>query len=170
MAVTRKTNQKSKPDDKSKGKGGSSGGGSMSKADAFSKTKAAAAIANGKYEGVIKEFINQKPDEKGHSARVTFLVCSEGDEQGNTVTQWYKMFDTDDQPCKGLEFLKRDLAILGYDDMEFDDLDEIFEEIVEKKIPVLFTVKHNEGFVNAYLGGLCEDSEIVAEYLEKNPY
>lgn len=154
----------------------SGGGGGMSKADLFNKAKAPGQVAQGKYEGVIKTMVLQDADkEKGQSVRSEFLVCSEGDEQGNVVTQWSKLFEPEDDdgnttPCKGLEFLKRDLAILGYDDVEFDDLKDCFEEIVEEKIPIVFQVKHKDGFINAYLQGRCEDSEVVKDYLANNPY
>lgn len=144
--------------------------GGMSKASAFDAAKATGAVDAGKYEAVIREFVLQKPDEKGQSARIKYLIASEGDAQGETLSQWYKLFETDESPAKGLAFLKKDLAILGYADVRFKELENVFEEIVEKKMAVVITVKHNEGFINAYMQGLCEDSEVVAEFLENNPY
>jgi len=143
---------------------------SMSKADAFDAAKATGSVDAGKYEAVIDEFVLQKPDEKGESARIKYKIASEGDAQGQTVTQWYKLFNADESPARGLEFLKKDLAILGYDDVKYSDLTEVFDEIAEAHTGVVITVKHNEGFVNCYLQGLCEDSDIIEAFLEAHPY
>lgn len=142
----------------------------MSKADAFDQAKATGSVDAGKYEAVVDEFVLQKPDEKGESARIKYKIASEGDAQGQTVTQWYKLFNADETPARGLEFLKKDLAILGYDDVKYSDLPDVFEEIADKHTGVVITVKHNEGFVNCYLQGLCEDSDIIEAFLEKFPY
>lgn len=144
--------------------------GSMSKAKAFDSAKAPGQVPAGKYEAVIDNFVLQKPDEKGQSARITFKIASEGDAQGSTVTQWYKLFEADEEPAKGLEFFKKDLAILGYDDVKWGDIEEVLEEITEKHTGVVITVKHNDTFVNCYLQGLCEDSTVIEEFLANNPY
>lgn len=149
----------------------SAGSGSKSKAQAFDDAKATGSVEAGKYEAVIRELVLQDADEeKGQSARIKFIIASEGDSQGQTTTQWYKLFEADESPARGLEFLKKDMAILGYPDVKFKELEEVFEEIVEKKIGVVITVKHKDGFVNTYIQGLCEDSEIIEEFVEKNPW
>lgn len=142
----------------------------MSKADIFDKTKATGSVDAGKYEAIIDEFVLQKPNEKGQSARIKFKIASEGDAQGQTATQWYKMFEADETAAKGLEFLKKDLAILGYDDVKFGELEDVFEEITDQHPGVVLTVVHKDGFVNCYIGGLCEDSAIIDEFKANNPY
>jgi hypothetical protein len=150
--------------------GGEGGDAPMSKADAFDQAKAMGSVEVGKYEAVVDEFVLQKPDEKGESARIKYKIASEGDAQGQTVTQWYKLFNADETPAKGLEFLKKDLAVLGYDDVKYRDLEGVFEEIADAHTGVVITVKHNDNFVNCYLQGLCEDSDIIEAFLEKFPY
>lgn len=142
----------------------------MSKADAFDQAKAMGQVDAGKYEAVIDEFVLQKADEKGESARIKYKIASEGDAQGQTVTQWYKLFNADETPAKGLEFLKKDLAVLGFDDVKYRDLPAVFEEITDKHTGVVIQVKHNDNFVNCYLQGLCEDSDIIEAFLEAHPY
>lgn len=170
MAITKKKKTAEAPASKKSGRSEKAEGGSMSKADAFKRAKATGSVSAGKYIAVIDEFVLQKPDEKGQSARIKYKIVTEGDDQGQTVTQWYKLFEADESPARGLEFLKKDLLILGHDDVEFDDLENVFEEITGEHPGVAITVKHNEGFINVYLQGLVEDSDEVAKFLENNPY
>jgi hypothetical protein len=142
-----------------------SGGGGESKADLFDKTKAQGAIDGGKYVALISEMVLQKPDEKGQSARVVYEIASEGEFQGQKVTQFYKMFEADESMGKGLPFLKKDLAVLGYSDVKFGDLEEVFEEIVEKNVGCNVTVKQNGQFTNVYLNSLAEDTSVIDDYL-----
>lgn len=169
MAVQKKKSNQVESKSKSKTRGGEDES-SMSKADAFDNAKAGGAVAAGKYDAIVKSFVLQDPDEKGHSARITHVIASEGDEQGHTITQWYKLFEVGGEPARGLEFLKKDLAILGHPDVKFKDLEATFEEITEEHPGVVLTVKHKDGFVNAYIQGLCEDSDVIDEYKENNPF
>jgi hypothetical protein len=139
---------------------------SMSESALFDATKAAGNVEPGKYEALIKELVLQPKDEKGRSVRIKYEIASPGDNQGETATQWYKIFDENGAPGKGAQFLKKDLAVLGYSDVKFADLEEAFEEIVEKELGVLIQVKLNQGFTNVYLQGLAEDSQIIEEYRE----
>lgn len=144
--------------------------GSMSKADAFDNAKAQGAVDNGKYDAVISEFVLQDADEKGQSVRIKYKIATEGDFENQELAQFYKCFEADESPGKGLAFLKKDLAILGYDDVKFAELEDVFEEIVEKRAGVVITVRQNGQFTNCYLGGLCEDSSVVEAFLEKYPF
>lgn len=144
--------------------------GGMSKADAFDNAKAQGAVDNGKYDAVISELVLQDADEKGQSVRIKYKIATDGDFVNQELAQFYKCFEADESPGKGLAFLKKDLAILGYDDVKFNELEQVFEEIVEKRMGVVITVKQNGQFTNCYLGGLCEDSTVVEEFLEKYPY
>lgn len=148
----------------------SSKGSGMSKAELFNKTKAQGQVDSGKYEAVISEFIMQDEDEKGQSARIKYRIASEGDFQGQEITQFYKMFEANGSIGKGAPFLKKDLAVLGYDDVEFESLDDVLKEIEDNHLGVVITVKINGAFTNAYLGGLCEDSDIIKEFLANNPF
>jgi hypothetical protein len=142
----------------------------MSKADLFDSTKPQGVIDAGKYEAIIVELVLQPEDDKGQSARIKYEIASSGDMQGQSLAQWYKVFEADGSAGKGAAFLKKDLAILGYPDAKFGELEEVFEEIVEKQLGVVITVKQNQNFTNAYLNGLAEGSDIIDEYLEKRGF
>ena len=144
-------------------------GSGQSKADLFDSTKAQGQIDSGKYEAIITEFVLQEEDEKGQSARIKYEIATDGEFRGQSLAQFYKLFEANGSRGKGAAFLKKDLAILGYDEVHFDDLESAFEEIVEKELGVVITVKINGAFTNAYLGGLCEDSEVIADYLANRP-
>jgi hypothetical protein len=144
-------------------------GGGQSKADVFDKTKAQGAIDAGKYEAIITELVLQDEDEKGQSVRMKYEIATDGDFRGQSLAQFYKLFEANGGAGKGAAFLKKDLAVLGYPDVSFEDLESVFEEIVEKELGVVITVKINGQFTNAYLGGLCEDSDIIDEYKANKP-
>jgi hypothetical protein len=149
---------------------GGGDGAPVNKADAFDKAKATGSCEPGKYEAIISEFVLQKPDEKGQSARIKYEIATDGDQRGTEVTQFYKMFEADETPGKGLNFLKRDLAILGYPDVKFGDLEDVFEEVVEKQIGVNVQVKQNGQWTNIYLNGLCEDNAVIDDYLANRTF
>lgn len=147
------------------------GGSGESRADAFDNVKAQGSVDPGKYEAVIEEFVLQDADdEKGQSARIKYGIASAGDFRGVQVTQFYKVFEANGDTGKGAAFLKKDLAVLGYGEVKFADLEEAFEEIVEKDMGVLITVKQNGQFTNCYLGGLAEESDVIAEYLDQRTF
>lgn len=136
-----------------------------SKADLFDKAKATGAVDPGKYEAIIGEMVLQPEDEKGQSVRVNFEIATDGEFRGEKLAQFYKCFEANGDPGKGLNFLKRDLAILGKPDVKFSELEDVFQEIVDAQTGVLITVKQNGQYTNVYLNGLCEDSSIIDDYL-----
>lgn len=140
-------------------------GGGGSEADLFDQTKAQGAIDGGKYVAIIGEAILQDKDEKGRSCRFQYEIATDGEFRGQKVTQFYKMFEANGEAGKGLAFLKKDLAVLGYSDIKFGDLEQVFEEIVQKNIGCNVTVKQNGQFTNVYLNGISEDTEVVEDYL-----
>ena len=154
--------RREEPVEESKGEG-------QSKADLFNQTRPQGAIDAGKYEAVIAELVLQDEDEKGQSVRINYEIATDGEFRGQRVAQFYKVFEASGGVGKGAAFLRKDLAVLGYDNVEFDDLEDVFEEIVEKNLGVVITVKINAPFTNVYLGGLCEDSDIIQEYLADRP-
>lgn len=170
MPVIKKKKQEEVKSSSKSNKSKDKGDASMSKAQAFDNAKVAGTVPAGKYEAIIDSIVLQKPDDKGQSSRITFKIASEGDAQGSTVPQWSKLFDENEEPQRGLEFLKKDLAILGYPDVKFAELEDVFEEITNKHLGVVITVKHKDGFVNCYIQGLAEGSEVIAEFLANNPY
>ena len=107
----------------------------------------------------------QPEDEKGQSVRINFEIATEGEARGEKLAQFYKCFEANGDPGKGLNFLKRDLAILGKPDVKFSELEDVFQEIVDAQTGVLITVKQNGQYTNVYLNGLCEDSSVIDDYL-----
>lgn len=151
------------------GNGGGNAGATRSKADVFGAVKPQGKVDEGKYEAVIQEFVMQDADEKGQSARIKYEIADEGDFRGQVLTQFYKVFEADESAGKGAAFLKKDLAVLGYEDVGLDDLEGVMEEIVKADTGVLISVKQNGQFTNCYLGGLAEDSDVIKEYLANRP-
>lgn len=139
-------------------------------ADAFDNTRAQGAVDPGKYEALIGELVLQDKDDKGQSVRMKYEIATAGEFRGQSVAQFYKILEADGKAGKGAAFLKKDMAVLGYSDVKYADLETAFEEIVNKEIGVLVTVKQNGTFTNVYLGGLCEDTDVIAEYLDQRVF
>lgn len=152
-------------DDGDEEKGGSA-------ANVFDNTRAQGSVEDGKYEAIYKEMVLQDSDEKGQSVRWKYVIISEGDMQGSEVAQFYKIFNSDMKTAGlGLPFLKKDLAVLGQPDVKFGDLEDTFKELMEDEdLGVNITVKNKDGFTNAYLNGICDDAELIANYREEHPF
>ena len=148
-----------------------SGGDDDARARAFDETKPQGQVDPGKYFAVIEEFVLQEVDEKGQSARVKYGIANDGEFRGQQVTQFYKLFEADGSTGKGAAFLKKDLAVLGYGDVKFVDMEEAMNELVEKDTGVIITVKQNQQWTNVYLAGLAEDgADVIAEYLDQRTF
>jgi hypothetical protein len=145
--------------------GGEGEGEGTSKAHAFDSQKPQGAVDGGKYVGLLAEMVLGKEDEKGQSARAVYEIASEGEFRGQKLTQFYKLFEADKSVGKGVAFLKKDLAVLGYEDVKFGDLEAVFEEIGSQNIGCNITVKQNGQFTNVYLNGVTEDTAVLDEYL-----
>lgn len=142
-----------------------------SKASAFDNAKAQGTVDPGKYVAVIEELVLQPEDEKGQSVRMKYGIASDGEFRGVQLAQFYKILEVDGTAGKGASFLKKDLAVLGYGDTKFADLEEAFEEIVGKDMGVVITVKLNGTFTNCYLNGLAEENDdVVQEYLDSRAF
>lgn len=152
-----------KPRDEETEEGGSSS--ANSRAAAFDSAKAFGEIDPGKYEAVIVEVVLQDEDDKGQSVRLKIEIATEGDMQGEEAVQFYKIFNADGTTGKGASFLKRDLALLGHEDVSFGDLEQVFEEISDAHTGIVVTVKKNGAYTNVYLQGLCEDTDVIDSYL-----
>jgi hypothetical protein len=149
-----------------------------SKADVFDSAKAQGQTDDGKYEMLLVEAVMQDAAPDGsQSARFAYEVANEGDFKGNRLVQFYSLWQagtTEDNPIpgRGIEFLKKDLAILGHRDFAFDDLEAIFDELSEQKPGVVATKKQSKDgqYQNVFLGGLAEDSEIIEAYRESRGF
>jgi hypothetical protein len=114
-------------------------------------------LPNGDYNAKITEFEVMEPNDKGLAAKIQYTVLEGEEKAGETVTQYYQLQTADGEPGKGLGFLKRDLATLGYDDVAGDALEETLETIAGEEPEVVITVKQNGQWTNAYLKGLIDD-------------
>lgn len=89
--------------------------------------------------------------------------CIDGDNEGKKGRGTYKLTDADGNRAPGLDFLKRDLALLGYDEIPGAKLKSTLERISEEQPMVVVRAKENGQYVNVYLQGLAEDTESEAE-------
>lgn len=165
MSLKKKTTPRQKKE--SSGNGEEKGKRS-SLASAFDKAKPSGAIDDGKYAALIIDMGLNKPSDKGQSAFVRYEIADEGDFQGQEVVQFYSLLDADGNEMKGCGYLKRDLAILGYGDVRFAEIETAFSEIKEEMPGVNITIKNNPPYTNAYLGSLNED-DIIDDWKNSRP-
>lgn len=111
----------------------------------------------GDYNVKITEFEVMEPNDKGTAAKIVYTVLEDEEKAGQEVTQYYKLADAEGGPGAGLGFLKRDLAVLGYDNVAGADIEETLETIASEEPEVVITVKQNGQWTNAYLKGLIDD-------------
>ena len=142
---------------------------SRSLADVFDDTQPQGQTEPGKYDSVLVEAVLQAPDDRGQSARFSYEIASEGDNQGNRVTQFYKLLNDDGSRGQGMAFLKRDLAVLQKGDVAGDELEDALKELSEEMPGCSITVKQNGAFTNVYLNGISE-SDAVDAYKEKRGF
>ncbi len=94
-----------------------------SKSDVFDSAKAAGHVDDGKYEMLLVGAIMQDVEPSGkQSARFNYEIANEGDFKGAPLVQFYSLWNegsTEENPIpgRGIEFLKKDLAILGHSDL-----------------------------------------------------
>lgn len=70
--------------------------------------------------------------------------------------QQYILWTDDGEPGQGIQYLKGDLDILGYEDVTLADLEEIFESVEADEDPVVIKNKEKGGYVNTYIQGLAD--------------
>jgi hypothetical protein len=116
----------------------------------------------GTHRAFITEFVVEEPNDKGHSAKITYEGSDQSENEavhGKEISQWYQLLKKDGSPGQGLGFLKRDLETLGYADVAGDDLEDVLAEIMTNRPEVIINVKRNGQYTNAYLQGLVEGEE-----------
>lgn len=107
--------------------------------------------------------IELKDDPKKGTAVFCEYEAIEGENEGQTVRQMYKLTDVAGAKAQGLAFLMRDLALLGYTDVPGKKLKKTLDTITEDQPMVIITVKENGVYTNAYLSGLADDVEAKDE-------
>ncbi len=141
-----------------------------SRRKAFDDTPAAGDITPGKYDAVISEAVLQESNEKGQSVRIKSVIINEGDHYGEPITMFYKIFEADGETGQGIKFLKRDMLVLGQGEITLETLPQNCASLTEEHPGIVLTVAKKGNFTNAFLGGLCENEELVQAFLEKNPF
>lgn len=126
--------------------------------DVFDSTKAGATGGwpDGDY---IARLVGADIEEKDDSEviNVVFSYADPDGEQEKDQKQSYQLQDKDGNPGAGIQFLKNDLETLGYDDVPFDELEDVLAELAAAETLCKIKVKTNGRWKNAYLQGLAED-------------
>lgn len=115
-------------------------------------------LPEGEHEVRLNSMVLKEDPKKGAGVTAEYESIS-GDEEGKKVRQFYKLTDADKQKAPGLAYLKRDLALLGYEDAAGAKLKKVLETIGEKQPMVIINVKVTGQYVNAYLAGLAGDAD-----------
>lgn len=147
-------------------------------ADVFDRAKPQCKVDDGKYDAIIRELVLQDMKDNKQLVRIKYHIISEGEFQGQEIAQFYgilQIVNGKNQAGPGLGFLKRDMAILGFNEPTLGELKQIFDEITNnEELGVMITVKTNttnQGvFTNAYLNGIMPESDSVKEYREEHPF
>jgi hypothetical protein len=165
MAIKKTNTPASKPDTSVKKKkpvntGGDEGTDSL--ANAFDSTPAGAAFAAwpaGKYQvNLTGAELTPHDEKKGQSVQFTYTGHEDEDDAvaGKEMKQWYKIANADGAAGPGIGFLKKDLAILGYEDVTFADLEDTLDRVQSEQPLLNVNVKQNGQYSNVYIEGLVE--------------
>lgn len=142
--------------------------------DRIPLTNNADQIPAGTYEAIIRDIVMQEPDAKGQSVRVHFELCASEFEDGNNITSWFKIVDSEGESVDGgIRALKQSLAKLGYE-VSGVELEECFDEISKEKPGVVLKVSYAQDaqgntWQRAAIQSTC-DNEVVAAYKDNIPY
>lgn len=103
------------------------------------------------------EIAGEDEDQEELKVKVTYEGHEDEDEvAGKKISQWYSLVTEDGEAGPGIQYLKGDLDILGYEDVTLADLEEIFGDVESEQPDVIIKVKENKGYTNAYLQGLAD--------------
>lgn len=134
-------------------------------ADIFDKTKPnSGGFAIGEFKMYVDryelkgEIAEEGEDQDDLSVCVFYEGHADEEENvaGKQLRQQYTLFKDGEPGEVGIGIMKRDLDILGYEDVALADLEELFTQIAEERPVVVVKTKQNGTFVNAYLQGLAE--------------
>jgi hypothetical protein len=148
-----------------------------SRAEAFNNVTVAGTSNNvktGKYEAIIRSVVLQEMDTRGQSVRYNFDLVDPEYEENNKLVTWSKLFRGDESVVDvAVKILKRQLVRLGYkeDEINFDLLPEIFEEITNENPGVILKISYNKGndgieYQRIEIDDVCE-SEMIDDYKDR---
>lgn len=102
--------------------------------------------------------IELKDDAKKGKAAIITYEAIEGDHEGKSLRQLYKLSDASGAKGPGVAYLMRDLALLGYENIDGKKLKKTLQEISEEQPMVIINAVENGQYTNAYLQGLPENA------------
>lgn len=133
-------------------------------ADAFDAAKSGGSAVDfpiGEFECVITDFVldgeiaGDVDDQEKLVAIVTF-EGTEGAAEGKTIKSRYSLCSEEGEMQGGVGFLKKDLEILGYDEIDLASLAETLESIASDRPAVVVKTKQNGQYINAFVQGVPE--------------
>lgn len=132
--------------------------------DLFEETKPGGGLfptGNFKARIILLELEGEIEDDPDDQAELKVKVTFEGHEEeedvaGKTISNWYNIADEDGNIGPGVPFFKRDMDILGYDEIALADIPELCDEVTKDKPEVNIKVVENKGYTNAFLQSLAD--------------
>lgn len=125
--------------------------------DAADINDASNKLSEGEHEVRLNE-IKIIEDEKKGSIAISSFEAIDGDEEGKKAGARYKLTDADGHSAPGMAILKRDLALLGFENVKGKKLIKACEELTEAQPMCIVRVKQNGQYTNVYLQGLAEEA------------
>lgn len=132
-------------------------------ADMFDEStgvSAADLLPEGEHKVRINEMVMKEDSSKGTGVAATY-ECIDGENEGKKIRQFYKLTDSEGQKAPGMDFLKRDLALMKVE-ATGAQLKKALAKVTEEQPLVFINVKQNGEYVNARLQGLAEGEEETA--------
>lgn len=108
---------------------------------------------------LVGEIAEDPDDQEELKVIAHFVGADEDDEETfekKIGRQQYILWTDDGEPGQGIQYLKGDLDILGYEDVTLADLEEIFESVETDQDKVVIKNKEKGGYVNTFIQGLAD--------------
>jgi hypothetical protein len=110
----------------------------------------------GPYVAHLVDAQHEKDDtNEKESVKMSYEVA-EGEQEGKTINAWYNLFDKDGNPQRGSGFLKRDMALMGGPELDYDQLQSQLDELTAERPLCNLLVKDNKGYTHGFCQGLAE--------------
>jgi len=130
--------------------------------DETDASEASQMMPPGEHEVRLNEITLVVDPKKGASVKSTYEII-DGDLEGKKISSFSKLTDVAGNKAPGMAYLKRDLALLGYDDVPGKKLAKILAEISDEQPLVIINVKVNGQYTNAYLQGLASEESALED-------
>lgn len=124
--------------------------------DDTDESEASNFLPEGEHEVRLNTIELSTKKDKGTAVFVNYESL-EGDNEGKTARQMYKLTDAAGDKGPGFAYLKRDLKLLGYPDVPGAKLEKVLKEITEEQPIVIIKCVKNGDYFNCYLQGTAEN-------------